>query len=258
MGFERFRRLSDFGEGGFRIWLPKPGGYQMCKTAFQTRPEECGIELAHGSETEKTGLAENAAEHSRFLNAFKRIFVKNLRRNCIIEPNFPMKIFCTALAIFFCFNCYSQTNIRYFKDESLTKRVSPEKANYKVTINQTDEGLFYTTVHDLRSQKIILTEDSNGEQLGFWLSRTGKGKEVLDYNFTLNYSDTICQEGYFNLNPFSGVADEELSGYTAPLIAGAKDFLHFLAKNLRYPRFALENNIQGKVFLRFEISKAGI
>jgi protein TonB len=39
---------------------------------------------------------------------------------------------------------------------------------------------------------------------------------------------------------------------------GSKEMFAYIAKNMRYPTSAIENEIEGKVFIRFVIDKSGI
>lgn len=87
--------------------------------------------------------------------------------------------------------------------------------------------------------------------------KTGRGKVILNYDFPLSYYDTVCKAGAFEVPGTTPFEDNDDLGYQAPRIAEYRNVFLCLLRNLYYPEFAKENNIQGRVTLFLAISKEG-
>ena len=81
--------------------------------------------------------------------------------------------------------------------------------------------------------------------------QTGKGIEEMDYDFPLIYSEAPCIDS-------SLINDQNISNDNAPkLISADSNMMTFFMRNLRYPSFARENGIEGRVMVQFIISESG-
>lgn len=151
-----------------------------------------------------------------------------------------------------------ETSERYFKDQSLRKETSKEKAAYaKIETRHTD-GSVTTSVKNLRKGETIRSQTYRGaEPVGVWIIQYGSGPKPIDYNFTLEYSGDQCS-GAQELPISDYFADNDSIGYKAPKIAtGEKSFNYFLGSNIVYPAGALREGIQGTVLVSFTITKDG-
>lgn len=77
--------------------------------------------------------------------------------------------------------------------------------------------------------------------------------EVMSLDDTLPDSDAYYEEGEVSVEPLYGMIAE-----VDPEFPGGMEALYkYIADNLKYPQLALENNIQGKVFVTFFVEKDG-
>lgn len=152
----------------------------------------------------------------------------------------------------------TSSNVKYFKDENLKKEVSIDNAKYSET-NSTKADTIIREVKKLTSGEIISRQCyKETEPIGKWKCQTGSGVEELDYNFSLNYSDSICLDSIKNTKISNYFENDETIGYIAPKIStGEENIFMFLMMRVRYPERALENNITGTVYLTFRISNKG-
>ena len=76
--------------------------------------------------------------------------------------------------------------------------------------------------------------------------------EVMSLDDTLPDSDAYYEEGEVSVEPLYGIAEVD------PEFPGGLEALYkFITDNLKYPQLALENAIQGKVYVTFFVEKDG-
>lgn len=162
-------------------------------------------------------------------------------------------IFSLLISLFFGSPTFAQTDSIYYKDIYLSKKCSISKANYVSFVTRSADG---QTVHEIKQIKKDVTiqkELNTGEPIGVWHYRNDK---ILDFDFTLNYTDTACTGGITTIDkPFE---NNSLSNYVAPVLDKQfENIMDFLAKNTIYPVYARENGISGKVILHFVVTPKG-
>ena len=79
-----------------------------------------------------------------------------------------------------------------------------------------------------------------------------KGNDELNGKDIADLKEVITQAPVEEEKPY--VAVEQMPEFPG----GPAELLSFIAKNLHYPTIAQENGIQGKVYIRFVVSKAGM
>jgi TonB family protein len=148
---------------------------------------------------------------------------------------------------------------RYFEDENLKNEVPKKKANYSETISINIDSSKTREVKNLQNGEVISSQTFKGnEPYGIWKYQAeGSGIKVMDYNFRLVYSDSICQDSISNqINDY--FENNESIGYIAPAISsGETNVYMFITKKTIYPERALKNNIKGTVYLKFRITSSG-
>ncbi len=155
------------------------------------------------------------------------------------------KLISIFLLLFIAGAAEAQTVTRYYKDARMKKEVPESKATISQTLTNNHDGTVTTTTRRVMTGE-ILSSYKNGEPVGVW-----GGK---DYDFELNYKDTVCKEGVMAEFSFK---DSAAIGYIAPKMVEGKTFMDFLMKNVQYPDYAKDNDLTGKVVLIFTISKTG-
>lgn len=168
------------------------------------------------------------------------------------------KTILTLALLFITVTGFSQTSqTRYFSDKNLTKEATPEKAKFKQTATRLPDGAVSVEVVNMKNNEVISTVAYKGEEpVGVWKYPGLNMSGGLDYSFELIYSDASCNDTIAGLRNYS--EDNVAYKYNAPKIANEKgDLGKFLAKNLRYPDMARENNIQGRVLLALRVSAKG-
>jgi TonB family protein len=148
-------------------------------------------------------------------------------------------------------------NIRYYKDRGLRKETTQEKARYEVKKERRSDGKVIIVVKDLSKEEILSVETEDGEPYGQRVNQMGWGKKVIDYDFDMNYTDTVCAEGTTVLDTKAPFIDNATLHYEAPRLTGGQMFNDYLMRNMFYPEYAKENNQSGKVYMRFTILKSG-
>jgi len=158
-------------------------------------------------------------------------------------------LFCFVILAF---NSSAQTVTTRFLDKKQNE-VPEKKAKYIETITKHEDGKIDTEIKKIKSGKIISRSSFKSvEPFGI----TNNGGKIIDYDFEMNYKDTICLGDTILINGI--FEDNDSLNYKAPKISsGEINFLKFLTANLQYPNIALEHNIQGKVYVRFLINKEG-
>lgn len=102
------------------------------------------------------------------------------------------------------------------------------------------------------AQEII----NDGELNGVIEVGKGKHKRQLDYNFKVTYSKDTCENNE-ERTFLEFYKDDDSSEFIAPKTAKNENFLQFLAKEIHYPKYAVDNGLEGKVYVHFEITKTG-
>jgi TonB family protein len=182
-----------------------------------------------------------------------------LKKEALIKKYSMNKTIITFLILALNILCYGQTSqIKYFNTEWLGEEVSQEKAKFSQTIIKNTDGTVTTEVKDLKKEEIIRTETLKGnEPFGTWKIRNGKSIITKDYNFTLIYNEENCNDS-LAIKTNDIFKDNDNLAYKAPKIkTGESNIYQFIAKNTFYPSKAIEENIQGTVYLKLTITKEG-
>jgi TonB family protein len=159
---------------------------------------------------------------------------------------------CTATIGF----CQTQET-KYFNNKYLQKETTQQKGKYSQTIIKNPDGSLTTEVTDIRKDEIISSETFKGDEpSGIWKYKHRNIREPLDYSFDLIYSDQPCIDTIAGLH--SVFEDNDSLKYISPKIhTGEPTVSHFLAKHIYYPSSAVENGLQGKVYLTYTITSKG-
>lgn len=155
--------------------------------------------------------------------------------------------------------CYGQTSeTKYFNNEWLGKEVPENKAKFSQTITQNADGTKTTEVKDLKKNEIVRSETFKGnEPYGIWKFRYSNGYKTIDYNFPLIYTDEKCNDS-LPITTSDYFKDNDSLSYKAPKIStGELTIYQFIGKNTYYPTKAMENEIQGTVYLQLTLTKEG-
>lgn len=166
-----------------------------------------------------------------------------------------LKLISTAMAVCITAAAFCQTShTRYFTSRSLEKQTSREEAKFSETVLQNPDGTTTIMVKNIRKDEVVSTETYKGkEPAGVWKY---KGAKPIDYAFDLVYSEKSCDVTGRRVHDY--FEDNDARGYKAPKFAtSAKNLIDLIAKNLRYPSVAVENNIEGKVTMSFTITAEG-
>ncbi len=165
----------------------------------------------------------------------------------------------TIIVLFIFLTGTAQTSkIRYFKNEWLGEEVKQDKARFSETVTQNADGTITTEIKNLKKSEIVRSQTFKGnEPYGVWISQRGNGLLRLDYNFPLVYSEEKCSDtSSFNINDI--FKDNDTIAYKAPVLnSGEMTIYQFIAKNLVYPQQAMEEGIQGTVYLILSLTKEG-
>lgn len=155
--------------------------------------------------------------------------------------------------------CYGQTSqTKYFRSEWLGKEVQENKAKFSQTITQNTDGTTTTEVRDLKKNEIVRSETFKGnEPYGIWKFRYSSGFKTIDYNFPLVYSNEKCNDS-LPITTSDYFKDNDSLVYKAPKIStGELTIYQYIGKNIYYPAKAMENDIQGTVYLQLTLTKEG-
>jgi|GEM_PF-1636882 len=151
----------------------------------------------------------------------------------------------------------AQPSVRYFNDLALTEEATEETGRYVVVRSPAIGRAVMVTVKDVETGRVLLSETRDGESFSKGERKKNRGTQDPGYDFELNYLDTSCADGATYLPIERPGEDNEGLHYTAPLLPGKKRITDFLMKNLRYPEFARENNLMGKVYVKLTILQSG-
>lgn len=146
----------------------------------------------------------------------------------------------------------------YYKDPYFKKEVELKKANYKI---KKVEALD-TTIHFFKfslNDNILMSEEvyKADKPFGIWKNYNASGKLTNEVDFSkLVYLDSLVND---SLQEVSKVYfDDTLGNFILPFYGSSElDIRKYLVNELKYPQIALENNISGKVYIRFIVEKNG-
>lgn len=163
----------------------------------------------------------------------------------------------TFLFLFTSAVTFAQTEVRYYKNEALTRETNQKKAKFISTT--TTEGGVVTNTVTYPSGTIRFRESYKGDEpVGIWLLPSG---ELLNYDFELQYkpnSGQSEQSASETADTVSSKTSQVLSGVLPSYSNnGESDMIKFVVKNIRYPRSAKENNFTGVVNVIFTVEKDG-
>lgn len=156
--------------------------------------------------------------------------------------------------------CFGQTSeTKYFNNESLKKEVRENKAKFSRTITQNADRTTTTEVRDLKKNEIVRSETFLGDEpYGIWKLRNSNGYETIDYNFPLIYSNEKCNDS-LPIITSDYLKDNDSLGYKAPKIANGEMTLNqYIGENIIYPSSAIEEGIEGNVYVQFTLTKEGM
>lgn len=155
--------------------------------------------------------------------------------------------------------CYSQdTTLRYYNNKWLEKEVDFKKAKIIEKKYRNTDGSVTSDIlnaNDLSLNRSYTYKDK--EPYGIWSIEYGKNIKKLNYNFDLVYANEKCEAN----NPFkASTYEEDIDSikYIAPKLSTMhKRIADNLARNLIYPSYAVENEIQGTIEFCLKINELG-
>lgn len=149
--------------------------------------------------------------------------------------------------------------IEYFSNQWLTQEVPKSKAKFSRTIIANTDGTVTTEIKNLSNNLIIRSETYHDkEPYGVWKHQKGQRIVIIDYNFPLNYSEEKCIDS-LPLNTLNYLHDNDSINYKAPVLkSGYYSISQFVDKNIIYPTRAMDEDIQGTVYVLFSITEQGI
>jgi TonB family protein len=146
--------------------------------------------------------------------------------------------------------------VNYYKNLGLQKEVAPEKAAYSKTTRIDEDGTISVEVLEMKTGVIISAESSrNAEPFGVWKVRRGSRTDILDYQFALVYSEQACADTIAGLSSY--FENDQNLNYSAPVLENDLSIFDFVSRNVIFPIAAVEQGIQGRVFLRLTITESG-
>lgn len=148
------------------------------------------------------------------------------------------------------------TEIRYYNTQWLAKEVPKNKATVSKTIIYNEDQTITTKVEDLTRKSVLYSETYKGkEPWGTW--KTWHKGMSLNYNFPLVYSERECQDSLVvRLDNY--FRDNDSLRYKAPILkTGEVSIMEFVYRRIVYPQRALEEDIQGSVYVIFDIKTDG-
>lgn len=153
---------------------------------------------------------------------------------------------------FYCTVCNAQTTeVKYYNKNY--KEVPENKARYMKIFVKNDDSTRTIEETDLRTGNKTSETYKGYEPYGIWK----EWKREIDYRFNLVYTTEECTNGDLIPKLNNYFEDKDSVGYKAPKISVNEEFYHFLIKEMQYPEYAREHGIQGRIRLRFMISRDG-
>ena len=155
----------------------------------------------------------------------------------------------------------AQNITKYYN--SKYEEVPENKARYVKVAKTNPDGSVTTEETDLKKGALISSSTmKDGEPYGVWIGQSGRlvgsKDDKRDYDFPLVYASDECDnssvlpariDNYFN--------SDGSAKYLPPKIGGANTIFEYLGKNTRYPEYAKENGLEGRVYAQFTVDTDG-
>lgn len=141
------------------------------------------------------------------------------------------------------------TRVEYYDVRG--KIVPQEQARYECTIIHNHDGSTTTQEKNLKTGRVNTT--ITPEPFDIINSRG----VILDYSFKIQYAAQKCSNGGLLPERNNYFEDIDSLGYAAPRLPSNENINRFIARNIRYPDYAKENGLQGKIMAQFTIGKDG-
>lgn len=148
---------------------------------------------------------------------------------------------------------------RYYIEPNDRREVPLKKAKFAECVIKLGDTAESTVMFRLADQVILNSSTYCGEEpCGEWVTSYNEKKYILNYDFSLNYTDTSCNTNSLALK----ITDSNDSlHYKAPTLSlrGKKiDFYEYLGNVIEYPLKAKKMREEGKVFAMVRVSSEGI
>lgn len=152
---------------------------------------------------------------------------------------------------------YAQViSTKYYQNDWSAKEVSPEKAKFVETVSKDKTGAVTTELRNVKKNTVVSSETYKDEEpYGIWIYERGNRTEDLDYSFSLDYDEYVCENSIPELKDY--FENNDTLHYQAPTFEHGMPIFQYISKVVVYPPYAKENNIEGKVILRFNITAEG-
>lgn len=131
------------------------------------------------------------------------------------------------------------------------KQVPQEQARFERTIIQNSDGSTTTQEKNIKTGRI------NSETVREPFGISNNRGVVIDYSFKIEYADDKCDNGGLLPELNNYFEDIDSLDYVAAKLPGNENINRFIARNIRYPDYAKENGLQGKIMAQFIIGKEG-
>jgi len=146
----------------------------------------------------------------------------------------------------------------YYKDPYFKKEVEFKKANYKI---KKVEALD-TTIHFLKfslNDNMLMSEEvyKADKPFGIWKNYNASGQLTSEIDFNkLVYSDLLINDSLQVLS--DAYFNDTLGNFVLPTYGTAEvELIKYIIGEVKYPEIAIDNNISGKVYVRFIVDKNG-
>lgn len=131
------------------------------------------------------------------------------------------------------------------------KIVPQDQARFERTIIQSIDGSTTTIEKNISTGHVDTTVTE--EPFGIVKVR----RVTLDYDFKIQYANDKCNNGDLLPELTNYFEDIDNLTYVAAKLPNNENINHFLSTNIRYPGYAKEYGLQGRVTAQFVISKDG-
>lgn len=147
------------------------------------------------------------------------------------------------------------------EEEEYIKNVQIYNFENNSLIGETDENGEYEITSPLEKNTRLLLKHPNFKDTTFFF---GKENHSINLKITELFKEKIAIEDFstyhFSTNDTSNVTLSNIKNdhlIPAEFDGGQSAFYKFLSENVRYPQYAIEQEISGKVYLKFIIEKDG-
>lgn len=143
----------------------------------------------------------------------------------------------------------------YFKDEYCSRKTNEHKAKF-IRITSTDEdGVICKTVK--KSDSSIPYSKSctkDNQPIGTWIEKDGS---VINYDFEVLYGE--IKDDLIIYDEIKNETKTPVDGeFVGPKFKTSnRDFRMYIAENVKYPEYARDNDIQGRIKFQFVVSAQG-